>query len=351
MAPKKNKNYSFPEPIANAQLVGHMAAQSAFMDAFARRDTYPIHPVWILSGVRGIGKSTLAYRIARFIFKEGNKNLGIDNLNGDLFGEEPTYQSTITDNQSMDIAAEDHVFQKMLTGGLGDFFIIDIAHNIDKDGRSKPDAKQISVHTIRALIEKMQLSSMEGGWRVVLIDSLDEMTAAAQNAMLKLLEEPPASTLFLVVVHSLAATLPTIRSRSRVEKLHPLTTSEIRDLARMFLPADEQDLSPALIKLANGSFGRIAGLKKNGGDELYEELLRICEDPRTNAAEVMTVAAAIARADMAPILLDAVAHFGCADLYPIVAREIIAADKLYLEPEIAAFKVIMKIREVKKNAD
>ncbi|MCL2538059.1 MAG: hypothetical protein FWF34_00960 [Alphaproteobacteria bacterium] len=337
MAPKKTKSYNFPDPIANAELVGHSDAQNAFMDAWRRRAEYPIHPVWILSGVRGIGKATLAYRIARFVFGEQMATGGYDDSTGDLFaGDAPVANA---DNS-------DAVFQKMLDGGFGDFFIIDTAHNLDANGRPNPDVKSISVHTLRKMIEKMQLSSMEGGWRVVIIDSLDELSVAAQNAILKLLEEPPANTLFLVVVHSLANTLPTIRSRARVEKLHPLTISELRDVARILLPDDEQDLSPATLRLAAGSFGRIANLKKNGGDELYEDLLRICKNDRANASDIMTMASAIAKApEMNGILLDAVAHFGLADLYPTATQQIADITRVHLEPEIAAFRIISDIRK------
>jgi DNA polymerase-3 subunit delta' len=363
MAPKKVKSYSFPEPIANAELVGHAATQSAFLDAWNRRDQYPVHPVWMLSGVKGIGKATLAYRIARFVFGEPTEDGLFESeviraKSGDVnsLKLEDNNLKLSTNNLSTLCALRTHnseesgVFHKMKDGGFGDFFIIDLTHNVDKDGRPKPDAKQISVHTIRAMIEKMQLSSMEGAWRVVIIDSVDEMTTAASNAILKLLEEPPAKTLFLLIVHSLANTLPTIRSRARVEKLHPLSISELRDVARMFLPPEEQDLSPALLRLANGSFGRIANLIQSGGDELYEELLNICENPRANAADVMTMASSIAKADdMTGILLDACAHFGLRDLYPSVAREIAAIDGLHLEPEVAVFRMINEIRKGAHN--
>ncbi|MCL2339246.1 MAG: hypothetical protein FWC51_04840 [Proteobacteria bacterium] len=354
MPVKKQKSYEFPEPIANAELVGHAAVQAAFIDAWNRKGEYPIHPVWMISGVRGIGKATLAYRIARFVFKESLEFRveSLDSSTGNLFGDgEPDINSTsqlstLNSKLSLALPASDPVFQKMLVGGFGDFFIVDLAHNVDKDDRPNPDAKQISVYTIRALIDKMQLSSMEGAWRVVIIDSLDEMTTAASNAMLKLLEEPPAQTLFLMVAHSLANTLPTIRSRARVEKLHPLSVAELRDVARLFLPADEQDLSPALLKLAGGSFGRIANLKKNGGDELYEELLRVCANANATAAEVMGVAASIAKApEMMGILSDAVAHFDLSELYPVASKEIAAVDTLHLEPEVAAFRVITEIRK------
>ena len=297
MAPKKTNSYNFPHPMDNDTLVGHGAVLRAFTDAWDRRDKHPVHPVWMLSGARGIGKATLAYKIA-----------------------------------------------KMVYGSIGDFFIIDMERNVDKDGRSKPDGKVISVHTVRNMIEKMQMSSMSGGWRVILIDSVDQLNAAAANAMLKLLEEPPAQTVFLLVVHQLANVLPTVRSRARVEKMRPLSISELRELCAQFLPGE--DISTETLRLANGSFGKIANLKNTGGDEIYTDLISMLENPNTNSADMMTIAKKIAPApELHGILLDAVAHFGLADLYPIAAHGIADMQRVYLEPEIAIFKIINDIKK------
>lgn len=281
----------------NDCLVGHADTLRTFMDAWAARDAHSIHPVWMLSGPRGIGKSTLAYKIA-----------------------------------------------KMVYGNVGDFFIIDLARNIDKDGKVKSDGKVISVFTVRAMIEKMQMSSMSGDWRVILIDSVDELNTAASNAILKLLEEPPAKTLFLLVVHQLANVLPTVRSRARVEKLHPLTVSQLRELCNKFLPGE--DISTATLKLANGSFGKIANLKKSGGDAIYAELIETLGNPRCNSADIMAIAKKIAPdAALHGILLDAIAYFGLADLYPATTHAIADMNKIYLEPEIGVFKIITEIKK------
>lgn len=281
----------------NDCLVGHADTLRTFMDAWAARDAHSIHPVWMLSGPRGIGKSTLAYKIA-----------------------------------------------KMVYGNVGDFFIIDLARNIDKDGKVKSDGKVISVFTVRAMIEKMQMSSMSGDWRVILIDSVDELNTAASNAILKLLEEPPAKTLFLLVVHQLANVLPTVRSRARVEKLHPLTVSQLRELCNKFLPGE--DISTATLKLANGSFGKIANLKKSGGDAIYAELIETLGNPRCNSADIMAIAKKIAPdAALHGILLDAIAYFGLADLYPAATHAIADMNKIYLEPEIGVFKIITEIKK------
>lgn len=297
MAPKKTNSYNFPAPMDNDILVGHADVMKNFLDAWNRRDEHPMHPVWMLSGVRGIGKATLAHRIA-----------------------------------------------KMVYGNVGDFFIIDMARNIDKDGKPKTDGRVISVYTIRAMIERMQLSSHSGGWRVILIDSLDELNSAASNAMLKLLEEPPQKTLFLLVVHQLSNVLPTVRSRARVEKLRPLSISDLRELCVKLMP--DEDISPATLRLAAGSFGKIANLKKSGGDAAYEELISVLENPKSNSADMMNVAKMIAPApELYGILLDAVAHFGLADLYPATTAAIADINKIYLEPEIAVFKIITNIKK------
>ena len=297
MAVKKQSSYNFPDPIDNPQLVGHESVLRAFNDAWSRRNEYPLHPVWMLSGTRGIGKATLAHKIAKQVY-----------------------------------------------GNVGDFFILDMAHNIDKEGKPKTDGKVISVYTARAMIEKMQLSSMSGGWRVILIDSVDELNTAASNAILKMLEEPPEKTLFLLIVHQLSNVLPTIRSRSRVEKLMPLSISQLRDLCAEFLPSEE--VSTATLKLASGSFGKIANLKTTGGDEIYQELISVLENSSSNSADMMRTAKKIAAApQLHGILLDAIAYFGLADLYPTATKDLANIANVYLEPEIAIFKIMNDIKK------
>ena len=194
------------------------------------------------------------------------------------------------------------------------------------------------------MIDKMQMSSMSGDWRVVLIDSVDQLNTAASNAILKLLEEPPAKTLFLLVVHQLANVLPTVRSRARVEKMRPLTISQLRDLCVKFIP--DEDVSTETLKLSNGSFGRIANLKQSGGDETYSDLIEFLNNPRANSGDAMVLAKKIATdTALHGILLDAIAHFGLADLYPHATRAINDIKTLYLEPEIGIFKIIMEIKK------
>ena len=297
MAKKTVNVYEFPHPMDNDFLVGHDATLNAFLDAWARRDEHPLHPVWMLTGPRGIGKATLAYKIA-----------------------------------------------KMVYGNVGDFFIIDMDRNLDKDGKIKSDGKSISVFTVRATIEKMQMSSMSGGWRVVLIDAVDQLTIAAANAILKLLEEPPAKTLFLLVTHQLSNVLPTVRSRARVEKMRPLSIDDLRRLCARFMP--DETIETETLRLANGSFGRIANLKQAGGDAIYDKLIQVLQKKNSTASDMMAVAHQIAPSpELYQILLDVIAHFGLAELYPMATQTISDISRVNLEPEIAIFKVIQEIKK------
>ena len=294
---KKEVLFEFPNPMDNDCLIGHKNTLKTFMDAWDDRENHPIHPVWMLCGPRGIGKATLAYKIAKQVY-----------------------------------------------GNVGDFFIIDLAHNLDDRGNLKPDAKMISVNTVRNMIDRMQMSSMSGQWRVILIDAVDELTVAAENAILKLLEEPPQQTLFLLVTHQLSNVLPTVRSRARVEKMHPLTTSELRELCVKFMP--DTEISSEILKLSNGSFGKIANLKATGGDIVYEELLNVLQNKHSNASDMMDVAEKIAISPaLYGIVLDAIAYLNLADIYPSANQAISDINRLNLKPDITIFKIINEIKK------
>ena len=298
MATKKSTNCcNFPKPIDNDFLVGHDDILNEFMRAWNTREEYPIHPVWMLVGPRGIGKATLAYKIARHVY-----------------------------------------------GNVGDFFILNLENNIDKNNNPKPDGKSISIYTVRALIERMHMSSMSGNWRVILIDSVDDLNTDSSNALLKLLEEPPEKTLFLLIVHQLANVLPTIRSRARVEKMRPLTMAQLRTLCDRFIP--NADVSDEMLRLANGSFGQIANLKSMGGDVIYDELMECLNNPRASSADVMAIAKKLApMPELYNILLDAIASLGMAELYPTTVRAIADMTRVNLEPETGLFKIIMDIKK------
>ena len=93
-------------------------------------------------------------------------------------------------------------------------------------------------------------------WRAIVIDSADDLEASAANALLKMLEEPPAHTLFFLVSHAPGRLLPTIRSRCRRLDFGRLGDDAMTSLLSGSFPEEKSDKIAALIEFANGSIGR-----------------------------------------------------------------------------------------------
>lgn len=114
-----------------------------------------------------------------------------------------------------------------MQGNHPDFRLLepkDNGGNAEDDGAAAPAGKktQISVDQVRELADFFGLSSHRSGLRVVLLHPAEALNVASANALLKMLEEPPAGVLFLLVTHAPQRLLPTIRSRcSKVDMPFP----------------------------------------------------------------------------------------------------------------------------------
>ena len=177
-------------------LIGHTAAEQAFIEAF---DTKRLHHGWMIEGPSGIGKSVLAYRIAAYV-------LGAQCASG-------TLQSSVSDPVAQKILAEAHPDLRW------------ISRKPDEKGKLKQD---ISVDAIRGLTEFFALKPALGGWRVGVIDSIDELNRSGANALLKTLEEPPENSLLILISHRTQKVLPTIKSRCRMLRLDALSDADTR---------------------------------------------------------------------------------------------------------------------------
>ena len=145
-------------------------------------------------------------------------------------------------------------------------------------------------------------------------------------------------------MHQLANVLPTVRSRARVEKMRPLSISELRDLCVRFMP--DEEISTEILRLSNGSFGKIADMKRTGGDDVYDDLITTLQDTSATSSDLMMIAKKIApNPELYSILLDAIAYFGLADLYPNATKSITATTNVHLEPELGIFKILMDIKK------
>lgn len=281
-----------PHPRETDRLFGQDAAQAAFLSAYGADR---LHHGWLLTGPRGVGKATLAWRIARFLLATP-----ISEPDG-LFGA-PTPPTTL------DIAPDHPVVRHLLAGSDPGLAAITRSAN-DSTGRMRD---QIVVDDVRRLNSFFGLSAADGGRRIVIVDAADEMNTSAANALLKMLEEPPARTVLLLISHQPSRLLPTIRSRCRTLRLSPLSPD---DMAAALDQAGAEITAPPehLAALAGGSVGEALRLLNLGGMEIYAELVGLLDTlPRLDRpralrlAEAAATRGAAARFDLLLTLVDTV---------------------------------------------
>jgi DNA polymerase-3 subunit delta' len=245
-----------PEPRANPDLLGHEAVERDLRRLF---EAGRLPHALLLSGPRGIGKATLAFRLARFVLAGGAEQVPL------LAAPDGPAES------GLGVAPESGVFRRVAAGGHADLVTVERAW----DPRRRRLRGEIVVDDTRAIAAFLRLTAAEGGWRVVVVDGADVMNRSAANALLKILEEPPRRALLLLVAHSTGRLLPTIRSRCRLVSLSPLPAETVRLLLARYRPALPAAEAEALMQLCGGSIGRALDLAAAGGVALYEEVLAL----------------------------------------------------------------------------
>ncbi len=268
-------------PRRNPHLLGHDRAEDILLEAY---NSGRLAHAWLITGPKGIGKATLAYRFARFLLAKGGEE-------GDagLFGEPPSKDKP----ETLFVSFEDPVFSRISGGGHADLKAIERQFD-DKKGKYKTE---IVIDDVRSIGHFLSMTSAEGGWRVVVIDSADEMNRNAANAVLKVLEEPPSKAILLLVSHNPGRLLPTIRSRCRQLTLSALDESMVAEMLVEYHPEMPADDAFALARLSEGSIGRALNLEIEGGLELYSDLLNLLETlPRLDVTVLHALAAKLGRA-------------------------------------------------------
>jgi DNA polymerase-3 subunit delta' len=248
-----------PLPREATKLVGHVTAEQALLDAYR---SGRMHHGWILTGERGIGKATLAFRLARFVFAHPDPR-----------------SPEVMEARDLSVSPAHPVARRVAIGVHANLLHL----QRDWNERDKRYRTELSVDSIRRITPFLGTTAGEGGWRVVIVDPADDMNRSAANAILKNLEEPPRRAIFLLLARSRGALLPTILSRCRTLDLSPLPPDEAAAVLRDVAPeiADERDGELAAA-LAGGSVRRLIELRRNDGVALYRLMLAAIEagDPQ-----------------------------------------------------------------------
>ncbi|CAN5720906.1 DNA polymerase III subunit delta' [soil metagenome] len=242
--------YDWPPPWRSDRLVGHALAERTML---AAQQLGKLHHAWLLTGPRGIGKATLAWRFARFL---------LAGQQGGLFAAPP---------DSLEVAREAPGRALVDARSHPDLFHLRRTLSTDT-GRMRGE---IVVDDVRGLSDFMHMTPAMGDWRVAIVDSADEMNRNSANAVLKVLEEPPPKAVLLIVAHAPGRLLPTIRSRCRRLALHPLSDETVIRLLGEHAPNTSPQERQALARLAEGSIGRALELASAGSLALYREMVEV----------------------------------------------------------------------------
>src|ERR1700755_1485327 len=239
-ARKTEQEITVQHPRETPDLFGHREAETALLNAY-RSGRIP--HAWLIGGAQGIGKATLAYRMARFVLTHRQPRAG-----------------AVQRAETLAVDPEDHVARQSTAGAHGGVLVLERGLNDRGVMRTV-----ITVDETRETISFFGSTAAVDGWRICIVDTVDELNPNAANALLKVLEEPPQQSLFLLVSHAPARALPTILSRDRTLSLRPLATPDVTRAAVQATGIEASD--PALVEAAEASEGSVSrALTLLGGD-------------------------------------------------------------------------------------
>lgn len=268
--PEPDRIDGAPHPRETQDLLGQDKAQAEFLDAYA---SGRMHSGWMITGPRGIGKATLAWKIATFLLAE--------QADDGFFGEAPPPPT------SLDVSPEHPDAKLVQAGAHPRLTVIRRPYNHD----TKKLRQEITVDAVRGLKDFFHMSAADGGRRVVIVDAADEMNRNAANAILKELEEPPEKTTILLIAHQPSALLPTIRSRCRTLRCAALSAQDLN--AALANAGFDTENADAIAALAEGSAGDAIRIIQHDGLPLYAELVKLLTTlPRMDRPAAIKIAEA-----------------------------------------------------------
>jgi DNA polymerase III subunit delta' len=229
---------------------GHAEAEQALLASY---QSGRVPHAWLMGGSPGIGKATLAYRFARFV----------------LAYPDPS-AAEVQKARSLAIDPDHPVARRIAAQAQGDLLVLERVVN-EQTGKLYT---VIRVEDVRRSVSFFGSTAGEGGWRVAIVDAVDDLQREGANALLKVLEEPPERALLLLVSNAPGRVLPTIRSRCRHLLLRPLDAA---DVARAAAAAAGRDTDDAEIRTAaraaDGSVARALALLDEDAQALRQRVL------------------------------------------------------------------------------
>ncbi|MFW6413014.1 MAG: DNA polymerase III subunit delta' [Oceanicaulis sp.] len=329
--PEPDREGDLVHPRHVYDLFGHDAAEAAMARAL---DSGRMHHAWMITGPKGVGKATLAWRLARR-----------------ALGAKPA-------GEGLSTSPDDPACRRLEAMSHPDFLLIRRPFN-DKTRKLKAE---ITVEEARRAPDFFSRSASGGHWRVCLVDAADDLNMNAANALLKTLEEPPRKGLLLLVVNTPGRLLPTIRSRCRRLSLRAPGEAETARWLTQTHQIKDADAARAAA-LAAGAPGRALALAHAGAAALKDDIDKaLGELPSLDRAAAARLAANAAKKDgdaFKQLLMDfliAYAHarartlalgeggpqadapwVGAADGLSRLARE---SDTLYLDPKQTVYAAL-----------
>ena len=245
--PKHTKNF-----------IGHVKEKAIFENAFFNNF---LHHSWLLEGPAGIGKATFAYCAARSILSLNKAQDNEISLFSDIesqpnnvlnfnFEEKNLIHNRVSENTHVDLKIIERV-------------------NIDKSLYSQ---EIIPVSNVREIENFFSKTSGENGWRIAIIDSLDNLNKHGSNSLLKILEEPPIKCLIFLISSNKSNVLDTIRSRCRILRFSALNDDDTKLIIKNNSINENEENLYKLNIISNGSPGKALMLLNNNGLEIYDYL-------------------------------------------------------------------------------
>lgn len=264
MAAREEAALDWRHPRFTPGLAGHGGAERAFVEAW-RGGRMP--HAWLLTGPRGVGKATFAYHAAA---------AALAGVPGD----------------GVVLPVGHPVRRRVAAGSHADLVSLELPPAPPGERRRS----EIPVDQVRGIPAFFTKTAAEGGWRVGLLDAVDELNRHGVNALLKIAEEPPDKTVIFLIAHAPRVVPATVRSRCRELRFAPLGPGPAGEVLARLLPGLDADGRAGLARLAGGSPGAALAIAEADGLALYAEIVALCGPlPRLDVAAAHALADRFAR--------------------------------------------------------